>query len=138
MFRHIAMIIVVCSVLLVPQHAQAAEPLYTIDHPRIVLHRTDHLVQIKWYQYVQSTPIYVIAFKITQSRLANPSCADVDWSEYLRSTLQYKYCFDLFRQQVPQGGYITITDTKWQRGDQYFIIQYVYTSHNAPYGAYIP
>lgn len=115
--------------------AQTRIAIPTVDTPRIVLHSANHLVQIKWYQY--GSPKLVIVMKLTRSHHYTSYCTHVDWSAYLRHADGYKYCFDIFRQWI-SNGYITVQDNHYERGDRYYILEYRYTSHNAPYGPFIP
>ena len=130
MYRMIIAAIILAALIAPTTQAQT----YTISSPRLVLHTQDHLVQIKWYQ---STPKLVTVMKLTQSHHYNVYCRNVDWGAYLRYGYGFKYCFDIFHQWIPSG-YITVTDKKYQRGDVYYIIEYMYTSHNAPYGPFKP
>lgn len=129
MTRLVMMVILLISVQLPPHN--------TIDNPRLVLHPNKHMVQVKWYQYVQSSPKHVIVFKVTNTRRILSMCHDVDWGEFITQTENFRYCYNLYDRWVTTSGYITVTDTKWAKGDQYYIIQYEFSSHNAPYGPFI-
>lgn len=121
------------------QTAPATPPANTISNPRLVLHKNKHLLQIKWYQYVQSSPKLVVAFKVTNTRqIKTPECVDVDWARYITESEGFTYCYNLLQQRVQATGWLTATDPKWHKGDQYYLIQYDFSTHNAPYGPFIP
>lgn len=127
-------LLAICFALtVIPAYASQA----TIDNPRIVLHKNKHMAQIKWYQYAY--PRLIVAFKITNSRQSgSPVCTDVDWAEFITRTEGFKYCYDLSTLQPTKDQWITVIDKHWHTKDQYYIIQYELTSHNAPYGPFIP
>lgn len=130
---------VLLALVIMPVQAYTPAPANTIDNPRIVLHKKKHKVQIKWYQYVQSSPKLVIAFKVTNTRQSGATvCSDVDWAEFITRTEGFTYCYDLLAERMPESKWVTVTDKHWHKNDRYYIIQYDFTSHNAPYGPYIP
>ncbi len=109
----------------------------TIDNPRLVLHRNDQMLQIKWQQYVQSSPKLVTVFKITNYRQSgSPQCIDIDWAQRLIAT-GFTYCYTIYVARLPMSQWVTATDKNWHSRDRYYIIQYDFTAHNAPYGPYI-
>lgn len=131
--KKIIIAVVMALSMILPTYAADA----TIDHPRIVLHKKKHTAQIKWYQYVQAEPKLVIAFKVTNTRHNGLStCSEVDFADYMARTGQFKYCYDLFTERLPESRWITVTDKNWNKKDRYYIIQYDFTSHNSPYGPY--
>jgi len=107
--------------------------VFTVSNPRLVLHRNKHMVQVKWTQTEQAQ---VIAFKLTNAAERSTVCTDVDVADYLKQAYGYKYCYELKQQKILQD--ITATDYRWNPGDIYFILQYAFTSHNAPYGPFVP
>lgn len=125
--KHAWIVMILLLYLVVPVSAET----YTVNNPRIVVHHVKHLVQFKWNAGSQKL---VVVFKLTRSHQATP-CMD-DWGEYLRVIHAKKYCGEIYRQWV--SGMITVQDWKWEQGEMYYILQYDYTSHNAPYGAFIP
>lgn len=126
-------IAVFLALSMIPVYASPPEPTNTINNPRIVLHKNKRLVQIKWYQYVQSSPKRVIAFKGTNIRQsASIVCTDSEWTQLAG----FKYCYMLFNQRLSADQWITATDNNWHKEDRYYILQYEFTSHNAPYGPY--
>lgn len=90
------------------------------------------MVQIKW---TQTEPVSVTAFKLTNAAERSKTCTNVDVAEYLKLAYGYKYCYEL--KQLYDGNNITATDYRWNPKDIYFILQYMFTSHNAPYGPFI-
>lgn len=122
-------IMCMCMLLVLVMPAQA----YTVNQPRMIVHRSIHLVQLKW---TVGSMKRVTVMKLTQAQQGYASCSDVDWGDYIRITRGAKYCVDVYAQWV--SGDVTIQDTHWQAGDVYYILQYEYTSHNAPYGPFIP
>lgn len=137
MMKLIAAVFIVL-IMILPAQANPPAPTNTISNPRIVLHKKKHKVEVKWYQYVQSSPKLVNAFKVTNTRQSgSPECTDVDWAEYITRTEGFKYCYNLFNARLDQDQWVTAVDKNWHKKDQYYIIQYDFTSHNAPYGPFI-
>lgn len=117
---------------------QASPPINTINNPRIILHKSKAKVEIKWFQYVQTSSKLIIAFKVTNNRQSGSSiCADVDWAEYITRTEGFKYCYDILNKILDKNQWITAIDKNWHKEDRYYIIQYDFTSHNAPYGPFV-
>lgn len=134
-------ILAVLLVLAIVPEIQAAAPkppIYTISHPRVVLHQKKRLVQIKWYHYGEFLPNTVLGVKLTNFRYpALQPCADT-WDRY-----GYTYCYVIYQKLISTDGYITIADRKWRRGDQYWVARYDNPDDiNSPmigsYGPFIP
>lgn len=123
------LVAVLLALCIVPVSATEPAPMYTIDNPRIVLHANKQLVQIKWYQYVQSSPKLVIAVKMTNSRQSSSiACEPIEYG--------YKYCYQVLNTRFAESQWITVTDRQWHKHDRYYLTQHDFTSHNAPYGPY--
>jgi hypothetical protein len=97
---------------------------YTIDAPR--LQEKNRKVTISWYQY---EPVLITVYKLSYTRKLSNNCSGVE-------TLGAN-CVMLF-QKIGITGNITVVDRGYKKGDQYFIQQNVYLTHNGGYGPFIP
>lgn len=97
---------------------------YTIDSPR--LQEKNRKVTISWNQ---TQSVLVTIYKLSYTRKLANNCQGVE-------TLGAS-CVMLF-EKTGFTGNIFVTDKGYRKGDQYFIQQNVYLSHNGGYGPFIP
>lgn len=123
----IIMLIVVAVSLLLTLNAEAkkSKPFpYRIDNAHVV--EKNHKITIEW---LQTQPVLVTVYKLNYTYKLNNNCAGVETFGY--------YCTVLF-QKRGLIGIIRVTDRGYRNGDEYYIQQNVYQSHNGGYGPFIP
>lgn len=102
-----------------------------IDRAR--LSRIKHKVTIEWTQYV---PAHVIVFKTSAVRMGTGSGCNI--GPTYNNEYYGPYCQIVAEKYVIKHGIVSIPDRAYKRGDRYYIIQYVFSTHNVPYGPFIP
>lgn len=123
----IAMLVVVLLLLALTNIAEAkkAKPFpYRIDNAHVV--EKNHKITIEW---LQTQPVLVTVYKLNWKYKLNNNCAGVETFGY--------YCTVLW-QKRGLIGIIRVTDKGYRNGDEYYIQQNVYQSHNGGYGPFIP
>lgn len=122
----ILLMLLVIGLLLIPSIvAGKNKPLsYSINAPHLT--EKNHNITIEWRQ---TQPVLVTVYKLSYVRKLNNNCSGVE-------TLGAN-CVMLW-QRTGLIGNIRITDKGYKHGDQYFIQQNVYQSHNGGYGPFIP
>jgi hypothetical protein len=116
----------VIVVLIVPSIAEGKnKPLtYNISAPHLT--EKNHKITIEWRQ---TQPVLVTVYKLSYVRRLPNNCSGVE-------TLGAN-CVMLW-QRTGLVGNIRVTDKGYRKGDQYFIQQNVYQTHNGGYGPFIP
>jgi len=125
--NYVLFMLLLIGLMLAPAAISEAKnkPLpYTISAPR--LQEKNHKVTIEWNQ---TQPVLVTVYKLSYNRKLANNCAGVE-------TLGAN-CVMLW-QRTGLVGNISVTDKGYKKGDQYFIQQNVYQTHNGGYGPYIP
>ncbi len=120
-------IILVLLAVFIPSMVEAkSKPLpYHIDNARITQHNGK--ITLEWNQ-VQSA--LVVVYKLSYKRTLNNNCYD--------SIDRFQASCTMVWQRTGLIGNIRVTDKHYKSGDEYYIIQYVYQSHNGGYGPYKP
>lgn len=125
--NYVLVMLAIIGLLIIPPMITEAKnkPLpYRIDAPHLT--EKNHKVTIEWRQ---TQPVLVTVYKLSYVRRLANNCAGVE-------TLGAS-CVMLW-QRTGLVGNIRVTDKGYRNGDQYFIQQNVYQSHNGGYGPFIP
>lgn len=121
-------IILTCLCFTIPVQA-ADKPLpYTISAPKVVYKRSKHLVELHWRQDYRTL---VVVYKLSEDRKAFDDCG------WLGDNYKAQYCKVLFSRRGLKGN-IVVKDRDYKFGDEYYILQYVYLTHNGAYGPFKP
>lgn len=122
----ILFMLVIITLLCLPNAANGKDrPLpYRIDSPHLT--ERNHNVTIEWRQ---TQPVLVTVYKLSYVRRLSNNCSGVE-------TLGAS-CVMLWQKRGLVGN-IRVTDKGYRKGDQYFIQQNVFQTHNAGYGPFIP
>ncbi len=96
---------------------------YTISTPRITT--VGKKVTLEWNQ---TQDVLVTVYKISYVRKLSNNCKDIETSG--------ANCTLLFITK--KTGNIKVIDKGYKKGDQYFIQQNVYQTHNGGYGPFVP
>lgn len=120
----IALLVLITLALLIPNGVIAKESPYRISAPR--LQEKNRKVTIEWYQ---TQPVLVTVYKLSYTRKLSNNCVGVE-------TLEASCAMVLQKRAIV--GNITVVDKGYKKGDQYFIQQNVYQTHNGGYGPFIP
>ena len=95
-----------------------------IDNVHVV--EKNHKVTLEWQQTQKAL---VMVYKLADRKLANNCPETIDTFG--------KNCQVIWQRRNLVGN-IRVTDKHYKGGDEYFVIQYVYQSHNGAYGPFIP
>jgi len=122
----IMLIVIAASVLFtLDVEAKKSKPFpYRIDNAHVV--EKNHKITIEW---LQTQPVLVTVYKLSYKYKLNNNCAGVEAFG--------AYCTILWQKRVTVG-IIRVTDRGYRNGDEYYIQQNVYQSHNGGYGPFIP
>lgn len=91
--------------------------------------QTDHKVLISWRQVSKYT---LVVYKLSYDRKIFNNCSsDIE-------TFTASYCKVLWIRTIQNPGNIRITDRDYKKGDEYYVLQYAYQTHNGAYGPFTP
>lgn len=111
--------------LYVAQADAKERPLpYKIDTPHIV--EKNHQVLIEWRQ---TERVLVTVYKLSWDRQLKNNCDGVETF--------FTSC-EMLWQKYGLYGNIRVTDRNYKSGDEYYIQQNVYQTHNGAYGPFYP
>ena len=125
MIAIIALLIGVILGLSITNVHAADRPLpYTISNPHITIKNKS--VLIEWRQ---TQKVLVMVYKVSYTRKLNNNCGDLE---------TFGANCTIIWQKTNLTGNIRITDKNYKKGDEYYIQQNVYLTHNGGYGPFIP
>jgi len=124
--KWILIMLAIVGIMLIPNAVAGKDrPLpYSISAPHLT--EKNHKITIEWRQ---TQPVLVTVYKLSYVRKLSNNCSGVE-------TLGAN-CVMLW-QRAGLVGNIRVTDKGYRKGDQYFIQQNVYQTHNGGYGPFIP
>ena len=124
LFMIIMMALFIANTTMVEAKTKKPFP-YRINNPHIV--EKNHRVTIEWQQ---TEPVYVVLYKLTYNkRQLRNDCKGVETFG--------QSCMILW-QGVNFLGIVHKTDRDYRNGDEYYIQQNVYLTHNGGYGPFFP
>jgi len=120
-------IIFILGALYIPNTIYAADkPLpYKINAPNIVKIKTS-LIELQWRQIEKTL---VVVYKQSETRKSYDDCG------WIGDNYKAQYCKVVFTKRNLVGN-MRIRDKDYKPGDEYYILQYVYQTHNGAYGPF--
>lgn len=125
--KRISYILFVLALLITPVQA-ADKPLpYTKDKPNIILVKKN-TIEIQWRQEIKTL---IMVYKLSETKKAYDDCG------WIGDNYKAVYCKVLFAKRGLIGN-MRIRDKDYKPGDQYYILEYKYQTHNGAYGPFEP
>lgn len=121
------LIALLLALTVLPVYAGDKPLPYTKDKPNIVRVKK-HLIELQWRQEVKTL---VVVYKLSETRKPFDSCG------WLGDNYKAQYCKVIFSRRGLVGN-MRIRDKDYRVGDEYYILEYKYLTHNGAYGPFEP